>query len=327
MGKFRLESDEDYFGTLREIEDVVGTINVHPEYSALLKNRLMQNLQNEAEKHSVGMEVNGERNLNSSELQTEREKALKNLGEAKTYLSKRGFYLRTFSPLGHIIEPGSDSKPTPNDFRKKSIVFGSFEGVPFRNIYQGIENLLYVVKEDVSLHPVKRAIQAHIELVRIHPYMDGNGRAARLFQNLVLERHGFPCPVIKVDEGKTYRGLMNLALEQRIQKGSNIWEPTAKERLFHDYIEGKILDSSRIIQEELSSKRIYDVEVSGASPNLLQKIASILRKANSKGKPVKVNIRKDRKKSHLVVQGDLGKRTVRIVLDRVKSKEFFNYSF
>ncbi|KAL3110411.1 hypothetical protein niasHT_018241 [Heterodera trifolii] len=39
---------------------------------------------------------------------------------------------------------------------------------------------------------VELAVWAHYEVVRIHPFFDGNGRAARLFMNLILRR-GMGC--------------------------------------------------------------------------------------------------------------------------------------
>ena len=35
-------------------------------------------------------------------------------------------------------------------------------------------------------HIVLMAIQAHYDIVTIHPFVDGNGRTARLFMNLIL---------------------------------------------------------------------------------------------------------------------------------------------
>lgn len=40
-------------------------------------------------------------------------------------------------------------------------------------------------------HPVVAAALAHIELVAIHPFYDGNGRTARALSRLLLVRHGF----------------------------------------------------------------------------------------------------------------------------------------
>lgn len=44
-------------------------------------------------------------------------------------------------------------------------------------------------KED--LHPVLKAGIAHHEFVRIHPYIDGNGRVARVLSTLILLRGGY----------------------------------------------------------------------------------------------------------------------------------------
>lgn len=40
------------------------------------------------------------------------------------------------------------------------------------------------------------AIEAHLRLVSIHPFSDGNGRTARLLLNLILMRRGYPPIVI-----------------------------------------------------------------------------------------------------------------------------------
>ena len=43
---------------------------------------------------------------------------------------------------------------------------------------------------DQTRHPVIRAAMAHLDLVSIHPFRDGNGRVARVVQSLVLAREG-----------------------------------------------------------------------------------------------------------------------------------------
>ncbi len=39
----------------------------------------------------------------------------------------------------------------------------------------------------------------HEQLVTIHPFIDGNGRTARLVMNLILLQHGFPIAIIRGD--------------------------------------------------------------------------------------------------------------------------------
>lgn len=50
-----------------------------------------------------------------------------------------------------------------------------------------------------QLHPVVLAAEMHEKLVTIHPFIDGNGRTARLVMNLVLLQHGFVIANIKGD--------------------------------------------------------------------------------------------------------------------------------
>lgn len=47
---------------------------------------------------------------------------------------------------------------------------------------------------DQSRHPVVRAAMAHLNLVSIHPFRDGNGRLARVVQSLVLAKEGLLRP-------------------------------------------------------------------------------------------------------------------------------------
>lgn len=50
--------------------------------------------------------------------------------------------------------------------------------------------------ENQGLHPAELAALAHHRLVAIHPFVDGNGRTARLVMNLLLMRQGYPPSVI-----------------------------------------------------------------------------------------------------------------------------------
>jgi Fic family protein len=45
-------------------------------------------------------------------------------------------------------------------------------------------------------HPVEFAAIIHKELVTVHPFIDGNGRAARLLMNLALLQAGYPVAII-----------------------------------------------------------------------------------------------------------------------------------
>lgn len=55
-----------------------------------------------------------------------------------------------------------------------------------------------------GLHPVEFAARAHYRLVYIHPFVDGNGRTARLLMNFILMRYGFPPVSIEVKDRWLY---------------------------------------------------------------------------------------------------------------------------
>ncbi len=46
----------------------------------------------------------------------------------------------------------------------------------------------------IAVHPVVRAAMAHLHVVSVHPFRDGNGRIARIIQSLVLARDGLVAP-------------------------------------------------------------------------------------------------------------------------------------
>ena len=52
------------------------------------------------------------------------------------------------------------------------------------------------------VHPVRLAAEMHEKLVSIHPFVDGNGRTARLVMNLILLQNGYPITVIASDRKK-----------------------------------------------------------------------------------------------------------------------------
>jgi len=58
-------------------------------------------------------------------------------------------------------------------------------------------------------HPVKIAADAHFKLVSIHPFVDGNGRTARLLMNLILLINSYPMAIIRNEERIEYINAVN----------------------------------------------------------------------------------------------------------------------
>jgi Fic family protein len=66
----------------------------------------------------------------------------------------------------------------------------------------------WVASTERSIHPVALAALAHHRLVAIHPFVDGNGRTARLVMNLLLMRRGYPPTVILRTNRRQYYSVL-----------------------------------------------------------------------------------------------------------------------
>ncbi|HAI70384.1 MAG TPA: cell filamentation protein Fic [Gammaproteobacteria bacterium] len=62
-----------------------------------------------------------------------------------------------------------------------------------------------------SQHPLITGAIAHYNLVRIHPFDDGNGRGARILMNLILIKKGYPPAIIRQEERRQYLATLNQA--------------------------------------------------------------------------------------------------------------------
>ena len=60
------------------------------------------------------------------------------------------------------------------------------------------------LKNETKMHAVELASEAHYRFVTIHPFIDGNGRTARLLMNMILMMKGFPPAIIRKNDRLTY---------------------------------------------------------------------------------------------------------------------------
>lgn len=60
-------------------------------------------------------------------------------------------------------------------------------------------------------HPIDRAALLHSEFVKVHPFIDGNGRTARLLLNFELMKFGYPPTIIKAEMRPEYYDALDLA--------------------------------------------------------------------------------------------------------------------
>ena len=64
-----------------------------------------------------------------------------------------------------------------------------------------------------KLNPIERAAIFHAEFLRVHPYIDGNGRTARIMSNYLLMKDEMPTISIRHKNSKAYFDAINKAIE------------------------------------------------------------------------------------------------------------------
>jgi Fic family protein len=85
----------------------------------------------------------------------------------------------------------------------------TFMPPPAQKIQTMIGELLQTLSQNPDeLRPIELAAFFHHKFVYIHPFLDGNGRTARLLTNAILMKNGYPFTVLlKVDRPKYLRAL------------------------------------------------------------------------------------------------------------------------
>lgn len=160
------------------------------------------------------------------------------------------------------------------------------EAGKYRNIPVGISGSKYKPPESISVphlmadfnkwlkrkkpqyNVIEYAAIAHFKLVHIHPFVDGNGRTARLLTNLILMKYGFPPTVVlKIDRKKYYdclekghkNNLKDFAnfMARSVERSLAIWveaiRPTKQQKPSQKYLPlGELCKDSTYSQEYLS---------------------------------------------------------------------------
>ena len=94
--------------------------------------------------------------------------------------------------LNRYILTGGLEVLTPGNYRKGENTVGSFTPPNQGDVASLMRSFAVWLRDDTDdTHPALRAGLAHIHLVAIHPFWDGNGRVARALSTLLLQRSPF----------------------------------------------------------------------------------------------------------------------------------------
>ena len=114
------------------------------------------------------------------------------LAKAPSFVYNEG-YLRSL----HFMMIEYDLSKNPGNWRPGPIFvqdeqkkINVYEGPERERVETLIDELIVSLNEDTTSAHMVKAAMAHLNLVMIHPFSDGNGRMARCLQTLVLAREG-----------------------------------------------------------------------------------------------------------------------------------------
>ncbi len=91
----------------------------------------------------------------------------------------------------------------PGGFRQVPVMISGSQHIPPQpwQIDKLMEDyFLFYENKKKEIHPILLASEFHEQLATIHPFIDGNGRTARLVMNLILLKAG--CPIANI-QGNT----------------------------------------------------------------------------------------------------------------------------
>ncbi|MBY4725861.1 MULTISPECIES: Fic family protein [Burkholderia] len=91
-------------------------------------------------------------------------------------------------------------------YRRENVVIAGASTTPpdFLHLPAEMAALIDWDTQAGAMHPVARAAELHTRFVKIHPFVDGNGRTGRLLLNFELMKSGYPPAVIRKEDRLAY---------------------------------------------------------------------------------------------------------------------------
>lgn len=104
--------------------------------------------------------------------------------------------------------------------REEVVISGASHTPPAGNeMYDQVKNFYTELLQKDDLNGIELAAWTHAEFVRIHPFLDGNGRTSRLLMNYQLMAKGFlPVSIAKEDRLEYYNALDKYAAQGELKE-------------------------------------------------------------------------------------------------------------
>lgn len=147
---------------------------------------------------------------------------------------------QSFCRVNGIILNNGDIDGPPTSYRSGRVTLNLRYAPPnalkVPELMRGLVGKLQELREE-DRHPVELAIDAHFGIASIQPFPDGNKRTARLVQARVLDKAGYPIPVIPFGERNLYLTLFD---EAALQAADTPDRYNPNHTHFADYLASKV---------------------------------------------------------------------------------------
>lgn len=166
----------------------------------------------------------------------------------------------------HFMMTSHDLEKRPGKWRQGDISVRNdatgevaYEGPPIENVGNLIATLVDQLNQpEGASPPMVRAGMAHLNLVLIHPFKDGNGRMARVLQSLVMVREGILTPTfVSIEEylGRNTQSYYDILAEV----GGGAWHPERDAAPWVRYVFTAHLRQARTtLQRIKDSERLWE---------------------------------------------------------------------
>ncbi|MEZ5168637.1 MAG: Fic family protein [Acidimicrobiales bacterium] len=148
-------------------------------------------------------------------------------------------------------------RPGPIWVRNEATGDVVYEGPENEAVPELIELLVTELESDTDQRAMVRAAMAHLNLVMIHPFRDGNGRMARCLQTLVLTREGILVPEFcSIEEylGRNTQSYYDVLAE--VGKGS--WNPQHDARPWVRYcLRAHYIQAASVLRRVRESEKLW----------------------------------------------------------------------
>lgn len=127
--------------------------------------------------------------------------------QTKTPLSER--LIRDIHSL--VVRIQDDMRPGSYRTTEVRISGSKHTPTPGYQVASAMQKLVEKYKDNGNMHPVEHVARFHHDLVAIHPFLDGNGRTARIMMNILLMQRGYPLAILLKNDRKKYYRLLEQA--------------------------------------------------------------------------------------------------------------------